>query len=89
MVHETNRCALNGYAQKVYPGRVTLFLTDDAVSGTPPSKDPRAVWRTLATGGLDLYVVGSHIEDTARQLRRCLDKAMAAQSAIPDEKVSA
>jgi len=58
-VLEANRQALAGYVPRVYPGRITLFLGNEA-----PERffyDSRFAWSEIAADGLDVRVVpGSH-----------------------------
>ncbi len=80
-----NRAAFRRYARRTYPGRVSLFVTSDAISEVRPLLDPRVVLGKLATGGLDVYAIAGdhssivydpHVKDLAKQLRHCLDQAM-------------
>ncbi len=89
-----NRAALGKYTRKAYPGRVTLFVTTDLISGAAPAADPRIVFGRLARGGLDVHVVSGthttivhrpHVESLARQLRQCLDEAMEPSSALQEQ----
>jgi oxalate---CoA ligase len=85
-IQEINRQALRPHAQPVYPGRVTLFLTEDVGRDVPASKRPEAVFGTLAAGGLDVYKVSGdhnsvvrhpHVEELASTIRHCVDRVTA------------
>jgi hypothetical protein len=63
------------YTLRVYPGRITVFQTTEAV---------RDAWAGLAGGGMDYYVVpGTHhsifrepqVRSLAEKLAVCLDQA--------------
>jgi thioesterase domain-containing protein/acyl carrier protein len=84
MVQDINRRSFFRLSRKSYPGRVTLFLTKDAMGGTLPNKDPTVVFGKLAASGLNVHVVSGdhntvvdepHVRDLAQQFRHCLDDA--------------
>ena len=73
--------ASNNYVPRVYPGRITYFLSERRVEWFPAS-----AWHKLAGGGLDLHVTPGdhfqilkepHVQVLARQLRECLDAVQA------------
>ena len=85
-VQETNRRALRHHTRRAYPGRVALFLTDDAASSAPPSANVVDTFGRLAAGGLEVYQVSGdhasvvrdpHVRDLAHKLRCCVDKVTA------------
>jgi aspartate racemase len=82
-VQETNRRALRRHSRLAYPGRVTLFLTDDTVSSVASSTNVEATFGKMAAGGLEVYKVSGdhasvvrdpHVRDLANKLRCCVDK---------------
>ena len=67
------------YVPRVYPGRITYFLSERRVEWFPGS-----AWYKLAEGGLDLHVTPGghtemwkepHVRVLAEQLKACMDKA--------------
>ena len=88
VIQKANRRALKRRVRSVYPGRVTLFLTEDTVLA-PSSTNPEMMFRTLAAGGLDIYRVSGdhtsvvhapHVNDLATKLTSCVDKALVRRS---------
>ncbi len=93
MKHIANLWALTRYTPQPYQGRVHLFLASESL-GAP--HDSRLGWCGLATGGAEIHVVPgthdtiigpeggipeeSHIRVLARQLRACIDNAVADDS---------
>lgn len=67
------------YVAKPYPGKVDLFLANEA-----PFQDPTLGWGKVAQGGVDIHLVQGnhlsivskpHVEILAKQLRNCLEQA--------------
>jgi thioesterase domain-containing protein len=74
------------YVPTSYPGRVTIFLSEDAPA--IPSEDPRLGWTKLAAGGSEVHLFPgshdtmlneSHIRVVAEKLKLCVEKAQATE----------
>ena len=84
-VQEANLRAFKDYVPKVYPGRITLFITGESSLRT--YQDGRLNWSELAGQGLELHVVPgdhlsmieetSHVTVVSEKLRTCLSRAQA------------
>jgi len=84
-----NTWALTRYAPCAFPGRITLFLTEESLA--KPSGNSRLRWRELAMRGAEVHAVpgthdaitrthgavpqGSHVQALAGKLQVCMDKA--------------
>ena len=96
-VHEINHDAMT-QVRASYPGRVTLFVAEDANPGSPPAEAATAKFAKLVAGSVDTHVIGCdrdslfhepHISELAQQLSQCLDETMAIRPSIADERLSA
>jgi thioesterase domain-containing protein len=76
--------ALAAYTPRAYPGRITLLRTD--ATPTRRLRHSDLGWGKLAAGGVDVRVIPGwhlsllhheHVAGPARELRRCLDDALA------------
>jgi thioesterase domain-containing protein len=76
-VSETHEYILQKYRPQLYPGRITLFRSEDAeadpLSWTPFSAAPVEV-HTIP-GDHILMLVEPYVQSLAAQLQQCLDKA--------------
>src|SRR5262249_30266611 len=72
--------ALAGYRRRPYAGRITVF-----VNAAWYAADPTLGWTNLALGGLEVHdipgnhitYVTEHLDVLGRELRHCLDRAVA------------
>jgi acyl-CoA synthetase (AMP-forming)/AMP-acid ligase II/thioesterase domain-containing protein/acyl carrier protein len=85
-VIDANVQALDKYIFQVYPGRMTLFRTEDEnrYEAIGEKYDPQFGWGDIITGGIDInYIPGSHlsvmeephVQVIAEQLKLYLEKA--------------
>ena len=82
------RRALPRYAPQPYPGRLTLFLGTDTVTGW--FRDSRLIWGRLAEGGAEVRVVpGDHLkilqEPHVAALAEALDEHLRAAQTLETE----
>ena len=84
-----NSWSLRRYAPIPYPGRISLFLTDESLKS---STHPRLGWRKMATGVIEVYQIPgnhntitgfddteieeAHIRVLAKRLKAAIDKAL-------------
>ncbi len=83
-VPDINVAAAKAYRPQVYPGTITMFLTDEvrSIYGTDPAKG----WVPFAEKGIELHSASGdnqslfhspHVETLAKTLKACLAKAQA------------
>ncbi|MFP5271175.1 thioesterase domain-containing protein [Coleofasciculus sp.] len=89
VLEEANKQAMKGYIPQVYPGKITLFLSEKVASNL--SHKSRLGWDSLAAGGLEIHQVPGqhstigaesmvqepHVRTLAEKLKTCIDKAIA------------
>jgi amino acid adenylation domain-containing protein len=77
-----NISATRNYEPEPYPGRITLFLTQDSTLNPP--NDQRLAWSELAEGGVELHTIpgdhsnmlwGPHARGLAAKLTACIENA--------------